>query len=193
MEGPIRLGTQAVDALLLQYYEGYPLDRIAGNSIDSMEKWKEINKIKDSYGELLFGSRTVAPHISKPLLEYIFKDITETGHKVTVLVGHDSNVVSVLSALNFKEYELENQIEKTPIGGKIFFEIWKDRNTGEKKVKVEYVYQTVDQIRNGERLNKNNPPEHTVLEMKNCKIDKEGYCPYSKFISELEKTIKSTD
>ena len=193
VEGPIRLGTQAVDALLLQYYEGYPLDRIAGNNIDSMEKWKEINKIKDSYGELLFGSRTVAPHISKPLLQYIFKDITETGHKVTVLVGHDSNVVSVLSALGFKEYKLENQIEKTPIGGKIFFEIWKDGNTGERKVKVEYVYQTVDQIRNGERLNRSNPPKHTVLEMKNCKIDREGYCPYPKFISELEKTIKSTE
>lgn len=95
--------------------------------------------------------------------------------------------------MNFKEYELENQIEKTPIGGKIFFEIWKDGNTGEKKVKVEYVYQTVDQIRNGERLNKTNPPKHTVLEMKNCKIDREGYCPYSKFMSELEKTIKSTE
>ena len=40
-------------------------------------------------------------------------DIKQLNCKVTVLVGHDSNVVSVLSALNFKEYELENQIEKT--------------------------------------------------------------------------------
>ncbi len=32
-----------------------------------------------------------------------------------------------------------------------------------------------------------------VLEMKNCKIDREGCYPYSKFISELEKTIESTE
>ena len=121
------------------------------------------------------------------LIKYIYNDIDSSNHKVTVLVGHDSNIVAMLKALNFKDYKLKDQVESTPIGGKVFFEVWKDKKTGEKKVKVEYVYQSMDQIRNTEKLTKANPPKHAVLEMKNCKVDKDGYCPYSKFMNELKK------
>lgn len=129
----------------------------------------------------------MAKNVAAPLIKYIYNDINSSNHKVTVLVGHDSNVTAMLSALGFKDYKLEEQVEKTPIGGKIFFEIWKDKKTNERKVKIEYVYQTLSQIRETKRLTKENPPKHTILEMKNCKIDKEGYCPYSRFMTELKK------
>lgn len=180
VSGPIRLSTQIVDALLLQYYEGYNFNL-------SKDKWLSINKIKDAYGELLFGSKYASKHIAKPLINFIKDDLINSNHKVTILVGHDSNVVSLLSALEFKEYKLDDQFEKTPIGGKIFFEVYKNKTNGSRKVKVEYVYQTVDQIRNLEKLTKQNPPKHTILEMKNCKIDKNGLCDYDKFIENLNK------
>ena len=173
--------------MLLQYYEGYPLDKIAGNNINTQEKWQKITDIKNGYGDLLFATDKVAKNVAAPLIKYIYNDINSSNHKVTVLVGHDSNVTAMLSALGFKDYKLEEQVEKTPIGGKIFFEIWKDKKTNERKVKIEYVYQTLSQIRETKRLTKENPPKHTILEMKNCKIDKEGYCPYSRFMTELKK------
>lgn len=151
------------------------------------EKWQKITDIKNGYGDLLFATDKVAKNVAAPLIKYIYNDINSSNHKVTVLVGHDSNVTAMLSALGFKDYKLEEQVEKTPIGGKIFFEIWKDKKTNERKVKIEYVYQTLSQIRETKRLTKENPPKHTILEMKNCKIDKEGYCPYSRFMTELKK------
>ena len=151
------------------------------------EKWQKITDIKNGYGDLLFATDKVAKNVAAPLIKYIYNDINSSNHKVTVLVGHDSNVTAMLSALGFKDYKLEEQVEKTPIGGKIFFEIWKDKKTNERKVKIEYVYQTLSQIRETKRLTKENPPKHTILEMKSCKIDKEGYCPYSKFMTELKK------
>nr|VUD30581.1 glucose-1-phosphatase [Raoultella sp. NCTC 9187] len=39
--------------------------------------------------------------------------------KVTLLVGHDSNIASLLTALDFKPYQLHDQNERTPIGGKL--------------------------------------------------------------------------
>ena len=187
VDGPIKLGTQISDALLLEYYEGYPLNEIAGNNVNSMEKWQQIADIKNGYEDLLFATDKVAKNVAAPLIKYIYNDIDSSNHKVTVLVGHDSNIVAMLKALNFKDYKLKDQVESTPIGGKVFFEVWKDKKTGEKKVKVEYVYQSMDQIRNTEKLTKANPPKHAVLEMKNCKVDKDGYCPYSKFMNELKK------
>ena len=151
------------------------------------EKWQKITDIKNGYGDLLFATDKVTKNVAAPLIKYIYNDINSSNHKVTVLVGHDSNVTAMLSALGFKDYKLEEQVEKTPIGGKIFFEIWKDKKTNERKVKIEYVYQTLSQIRETKRLTKENPPKHTILEMKNCKIDKEGYCPYSRFMTELKK------
>ena len=111
--------------------------------------------------------------------------------KVVVLVGHDSNAASVLSALEVKPYILENQHETTPIGSKIFFEIWKNNRTKEKKVKIEYIYQTTNQIRSGEIINLKNKPKHKILELKNCPIDKDGYCPYEKFDNIIKDIVKN--
>ena len=46
------------------------------------------------------------------------------------------------------DYELPDTIEtKTPIGGKILFEVWENAS-GEKYCNVRYVYATSDQVRN---------------------------------------------
>ena len=47
--------------------------------------------------------------------------------KITLLVGHDSNIASLLTALDFKPYQLHDQQERTPIGGKIVFQRWHDK------------------------------------------------------------------
>lgn len=63
VDGPIKLETQIGDALLLQYYEGYPLDKIAGNNINTREKWQKITDIKNGYEDLLFATEKVAKNV----------------------------------------------------------------------------------------------------------------------------------
>ena len=189
--GVIRIGTQIADALLLQYYEGDPINKIANGNIKTNKEWKLINDIKNKYGDLLFASNKSAAHIAKPLIEYMNSEFENDNRKVVVLVGHDSNAASVLSALEVKPYILENQHETTPIGSKIFFEIWKNNRTNEKKVKIEYIYQTTNQIRSGEIINLKNKPMHKILELKNCPIDKDGYCPYEKFDNIIKDIVKN--
>ena len=110
--GVIRIGTQIADALLLQYYEGDPINKIANGNIKTNKEWKLINDIKNKYGDLLFASNKSAAHIAKPLIEYMNSEFENDNRKVVVLVGHDSNAASVLSALEVKPYILENQHEK---------------------------------------------------------------------------------
>ncbi len=72
----------------------------------------------------------VAQNVAKPLLTYINNALLgerkPDAPKLTVLVGHDSNIASLLSAMQFQPYQLPQQYEKTPIGGKLVFQRWRD-------------------------------------------------------------------
>lgn len=187
----MRLSKNIVDALLLQYYEGVPLADIANNRIDSEQKWQALNQIKNDYQFMLRGDHFVAKHISLPLLKYIQQDL-DSPHKITLLVGHDSNIIALLSALQAARYRLPHQYEQTPIGGKIFIEIWKEKASSSRKVKLEYVYQSTEQIRNATPLSLDQPAQHYPLDLSSCNADKYGLCDYIKFKQLLNKVIMET-
>lgn len=51
----------------------------------------------------------MAQNVAKPLVKYIDNALVGEGAskaKVTLLVGHDSNIASLLTALDFKPYQL---------------------------------------------------------------------------------------
>ncbi|GAB2651458.1 bifunctional glucose-1-phosphatase/inositol phosphatase [Vibrio panuliri] len=187
INGPLRLGTIISDAFILQYYDGYPMEDVAWGKIKNNKEWLELAQIKDKYGEVLFGAPLVAKHVAKPLLDYVDKTMkTGSEEELTVLVGHDSNVVSLLSALNVKPYVLPDTFENTPIGGKIAIERWQSPK-GQELVRLEYIYQTSDQIRNLVPLNLKTPAQHVTLEMADCPTDKHGFCSFETFKEKLAK------
>ncbi|MCX8649803.1 bifunctional glucose-1-phosphatase/inositol phosphatase [Gilliamella sp. B2776] len=187
--GPLRIGTSIADAFILQYYEGAPLQDIAWGKIKSNQKFEQLVSIKEYYNSVLFGAPIIAKQVAANLINYINQAFSENNHtKFTLLVGHDSNVASLLSALKIKSYKLPDQFEKTPIGGKIVFQKWRDNYSGKTLMKIEYFYQSTDQIRNLTQLNRNNPPHKVTLAMENCPIDTMGFCSFSifkKFISNI--------
>jgi len=92
----------------------------------------------------------VAQNVAKPLVKYIDNALVgEVANKakVTLLVGHDSNIASLLTALDFKPYQLPGQYERTPIGGKLLFQRWHDSAGNRDLMKIEYVYQSTEQLR----------------------------------------------
>ncbi|WP_392562722.1 bifunctional glucose-1-phosphatase/inositol phosphatase [Orbus sturtevantii] len=190
--GAIRTGTSIADAFILQYYEGSPLNEIAWGGIKNNAQFERLVSIKENYNTVVFAAPVVAKEVAANLIGYI--DNTLINHhdkaKFTFLVGHDSNVASMFSALKIKPYVLPNQFETTPIGGKVFFERWKDNTTGQQFVKIEYKYQSTDQIRNLEQLSQTNPPQNVVLEMADCPIDKHGFCPFATFKTAMADSLK---
>lgn len=188
--GPLRVGNSLVDAFMLQYYEGFPMKDVAWGKITTPQQWKQLAQLKDGYQDSLFTSPVVAQNVAKPLLTYIngalIGERKPDSPKVTVLVGHDSNIASLLSAMEFKPYQLPHQYEKTPIGGKLVFQRWHDKKNDRDLLKIEYVYQSTDQLRNATPLTLKTPPQRVTMALKGCPIDKQGYCAWSDF----EKTMK---
>lgn len=166
VSGPLKVGNSLVDAFTLQYYEGFPMDQVAWGEIKSDQQWKVLSKLKNGYQDSLFTSPEVARNVAKPLVSYIDKAMVTdraSAPKITVLVGHDSNIASLLTALDFKPYQLHDQNERTPIGGKIVFQRWHDSKANRDLMKIEYVYQSAEQLRNADALTLQAPAQRVTL------------------------------
>ena len=184
VSGPLKVGNSLVDAFTLQYYEGFPLDQVAWGEIKTDQQWRVLSQLKNGYQDSLFTSAEVARNVAKPLVKYIDNALVTDrakAPKITVLVGHDSNIASLLKALDFKPYQLHGQYERTPIGGKIVFQRWHDKTGNRDLMKIEYVYQSTEQLRNAQVLTLEAPAQRVTLELNGCPVDADGFCPVESF------------
>lgn len=196
VSGPLKVGNSLMDAFTLQYYEGFPLDQVAWGQIKTPEQWKELSAIKNGYQDALFTSPDVSREVAAPLVDYIRSQLVDqdkaNAPKVTLMVGHDSNIASLLSALQVKPYDLPDTYEKTPIGGQVVFERWHDAKNDKDLLKVEYVYQSADQLRNADVLSLKNPPKRVTLQLAGCETDANGYCSWDQFSQVLNSALQGT-
>lgn len=199
--GPLRMATGATDAFMLQYYEGFPMKEIAWGQITTPEQWTKLETIKNLYHETLFGSPAIAANAAKPLLTFISGALNKSEAKsadqqsaqqakLALLVGHDSNIASLLAALKTKDYTLPGQYERTPISGAVVFQRWHDTKANQDLMKIEYVYPTAKQIRNNTPLSIKNPPQRVTLQIEGCEIDKQGFCPMDQFTHAQQKDLQ---
>ena len=146
------------DALVLQYYEApSPKDAAFGKEL-TYDQWKQIASPKDVYGNGRYNSKLVGVDCARLLAGEVANELGKDGRKFTFMCGHDSNQSSLLHALGVTDYELPDTIEtKTPIGGKILFEVWENEK-GEKFCNVRYAYATSEQVRNLDMLTLSTPP-----------------------------------
>lgn len=191
--GPLKVGNSLVDAFTLQYYEGFPKDQVAWGEITSDKQWQVLSKLKNGYQDSLFTSTAVAQNVAKPLVKYIDNALVgeeANKAKVTLLVGHDSNIASLLTALDFKPYQLPGQYERTPIGGKLLFQRWHDSAGNRDLMKIEYVYQSTEQLRNADALTLQAPPQRVTLALNGCPVDDQGFCPLETFKKVINEAAK---
>ncbi len=193
VSGPLKLGTQISDALVLQYYEeSDPVKAAFGNELSEKE-WQDISEIKDVYGDVLFTSPMIAVNAANPLIKEIYSEMNTKNRLFTFLCGHDSNIGSVLAALGVKDYELEDSVESTtPIGCKLVFSKWVSK-TGRSYWSVDLVYQSYDQLREQPLLDLENTPMVCHLSFKGIKQNKDGLYKNKAIKKIFENAMKEYD
>jgi glucose-1-phosphatase len=185
MGGSLRLACQAADALILQYYEEPDAVKAAFGDTLCWEDWECISAIKDWYGDVLFTPPAVARQVARPLLRTILEELQAEGRKFTFLCGHDSNIASVLAALDAEDYSLPKTIEKkTPIGCKLVIEKWEDTE-GKSFATLNLVYQSTEQLRNMALLDLENPPVVYPIRLKGLNANADGLYPFDTLIQRL--------
>jgi glucose-1-phosphatase len=174
MGGSLRLACQAADALVLQYYEEPDAVKAAFGDTLRWEDWESISAIKDWYGDVLFTAPVVARQVARPLVRTMLEEMQTKGRKFTFLCGHDSNICSVLAALEAEDYSLPNTIEKkTPIGSKLVVEKWED-SKGQVFAALKLVYQSTQQLRSMSLLDLENPPMVYPIRLKGMNANADG-------------------
>lgn len=192
LSGSLKLATQIADALILQYFEVADEKEAAFGNTLTTQDWESISKIKDVYGDVLFSAPIVAANVAHPLLVYINDELNAKSRKFTFLVGHDSNISSITSALGVEEYSLPNTIEKkTPIGSKLVFEKWQDKVTKKEYIMINLVYQTTNQLRNMEPLNLSNPPASYRMKLSGLTANEFDLYEFSDVTGRFEKAIRA--
>ena len=177
-EGSLKTACQLSDALVLQYYECPDAKAAAFGHDLTDDQWKLVSQSKDAYIDVLYTAPLVAANVAHPLLDEIGKEMDAKGRVFTFLCGHDSNLASVLAALDAEEYELPGAIEaKTPIGAKLVFERWANAS-GEEFGRVRLLYQSVDQLRLGTMLSGSESPQSVDLSLEGLKKNEDGLYPY---------------
>jgi Histidine acid phosphatase. len=154
------------------------------------EDWESISAIKDWYGDVLFTAPVVARQVARPLLRTILEELQADGRKFTFLCGHDSNIGSVLAALDAEDYSLPQTIEKkTPIGCKLVIEKWEDPE-GQVFAKLSLVYQSTEQLRSMALLDLENPPMVFPIRLKGFNSNADGLYSYEDVLDRITSAIK---
>ena len=178
VEGSLKTACALSDALVLQYYEAPDATAAAFGNDLSDDQWKLLSQAKDTYIDVLCTAPLVATNLAHPLLEEIGSEMDAKDRVFTFLCGHDSNIASVLAALDAEEYELPGAIESaTPIGAKLVFER-RTNAKGEEFGRLRMLYQSVKQLREGTMLSGTEAPMSVDLSLNGLKKNGDGLYSY---------------
>ena len=169
--GSLALANGMVDALLMEDYQNAMGTAAGWGRLHDDTQWQALARVRNAYQDILFGTPEVARDVAAPLLSHIGAAFADPqSPKVSLLVGHDSNIGAVLAALGVSAYTLPGQLEKTPIGGLLQFERWRGQS-GEARYRLVYVYPTRTQLRDAVPLTDARPPGRVELALPGCGQD----------------------
>ena len=193
MTGPIKTATSVADALTFQFYEMADEKAAAFGHDLTIEDWRKLHTIVDTYTDVLFGTPLIAVNAAHPLLQEIRGEMTREERKFSFLCGHDSNLASVLCALGVEDYLLPDTVEQhTPIGAKLAFSRWVDGNN-DAWWTVELIYQSTDQLRSIAQLSLNDPPVRYPLHFDGVTENENGMIAEADLLAMLDNAIAAYD
>lgn len=183
----------ASDAFILQYYEQPDTLKAGFGKAKTRDDFARLAHIKDVYQDVLFTAPIVATNVARPLVQYMYDELRSPDRKFTFLVGHDSNLSAVTTALGVEEYELPQAIEKkTPIGSKLVIEKFLGKD-GKEYADINLVYQNIDQLRNLQLMDLDNPPVVFPLALEGLQKNADGLYLMDDLLGRFEQTLRAYD
>lgn len=179
LTGPFAVGSTFSENLLLEYANG-----IAGPSLGwgrlTRENLDRVLEVHAVYADLVRRTQYLARARGSNLLAHVMRSLEQAatgkatagalgqpGDAVLLLAGHDTNLSNLSGMLGLK-WKLDGyQPDDTPPGGALIFSLWRDRG-GRYSVKLRYVAQSLDQMRNAQALSLQSPPESQDVALPGC-------------------------
>ena len=202
LSSPLGLASTITENFLLEYTEGMDAANVGWGRVD-LVKLRELLQLHVAAEDISLRTSYLARAQSSNLLDHVLHSVeqAESGHiiagsldqsgnRLLILVGHDTNLASIAGALNLN-WLIDGRRDDTPPGGALVFELWKTTLSGAYEVKAYYTAQTLDQMRNAVPLSLKMPPER-VPEFIPGSGQANGSCSLSGFEAALKAVIQET-
>lgn len=193
LEGALSVASTAGQTILLEYVEGKPMaevgwGRASKADIQAMLRFHPV-KFHYEVGAPYIAERYAAP-IAKEVLAAL-SGAEGTGGKLTLLVGHDTNIAALRGFLGAHFTAADYPRDDPPPGGAMGFELLKDAG-GKAYVRAFYTAQSMDQLRALQPLTASNPPAFAYFPIPGCGVAGEPtLCPLETFQKIVDGKLKS--
>jgi 4-phytase / acid phosphatase len=177
---PFGIASTVSQTFLLEYLEGLPMSDVAWGRLtrQQIEDLLEFHSLKFYYES---RAPYVAARAASPLASRMLKAMLD-GPKLTVLVGHDTNIADLGGFLDLHWKAPSYPRDDPPPGGALGFEVLADTQ-GNRFVRAFYRSQTMDQVRELEPLSATEAPSYEYLPIPGCA----SRCP----LAEFENMVRS--
>jgi 4-phytase / acid phosphatase len=158
VDGPVAMGADFAEHFLLQYTEGFPMEKVGWGRVSraELDRLMEMNTryhdfvLRTPYYAQIAGS-DLAFRIKATLQQaaegHETKGALGTRQRFVLLAGHDSNLTWLGGLLRMDWLLPDQTFNATTPGSAIVFELHQNRASGEASVRALFISQTLDQIR----------------------------------------------
>ncbi|ENA3445546.1 AppA family phytase/histidine-type acid phosphatase [Yersinia enterocolitica] len=201
LSGPLALSSTLGEIFLLQNSQAMP--DVAWHRLSGEENWVSLLSLHNAQFDLMAKTPYIARHKGTPLLQQIDTALVlqrdaqgqtlplSPQTKLLFLGGHDTNIANIAGMLG-ANWQLPQQPDNTPPGGGLVFELWQNPDNHQRYVAVKMFYQTMDQLRNAEKLDlKNNPAKIVPITIESCESEGDNkLCQLETFQKKVAQVIE---
>ena len=200
LSGPIAIGSTAAEVFLLEYAQGFPPNEVAWGRASTPDAMRPLLRLHTLQFDLMQRTPYLAARQGSALVQRILATMRNAidrsagasqanGRKLTLLVGHDTNLANIGGLLGMR-WSLPSYLpDQTPPAGALHFELLRHRETSGYAVRVRYITQTLDQMRELAPLDRAHPPEQATAVIAGCPASNDGACSWNAFDALASKAI----
>jgi 4-phytase/acid phosphatase len=189
LSGPVDLTSGTAEVLLLQYAEGMPLQQV-GWGRATPTRLQQVSRLHALLFEVFARPRYMATRTASMLANETLSRLHDAGAtKVSVFVGSDNHIAAMSSLLGVHFHLPGYGADDPPPGGALAVELWHDRSTDKRYVRVEYIAQSLQQLRQLAVLDLQHPPLRQVLRPSIC----DSACTLQQFRQGLQEALQRRD
>ena len=190
LEGNLALGSTLGEIFLLEYADGMPAQSVAWGHAFTPEQWQSLLAVHNTQFRIAQQTPYIARFKASPLMARIQQALKSNDKaRLELLVGHDTNLANLAGLLGV-QWSLPGQPDNTPPAGELVVERWQDSQQ-QYWVRMQFVYQTLDQLRAQTPLSLATPPGVVTLALPQCQAQSvNGACPLTRFMTITQQKLQ---
>ncbi|MFI5356571.1 MAG: histidine-type phosphatase [Opitutales bacterium] len=202
LDGPLHTAMQITDNLMLEYAEGMPMAQVGWGRLTPADLTQLI-RLHSLYFNLAHATFYPAQVQASDLASHILLTLEQAANsrptagafgspqnKLVVLVGHDTNLISLGGLLGLSWWLPGTQPNPLLPGGALVFELRQRRSDHQFFIRTYYLSQTLEQTRNLDLLTLDHPPARAPIFIPGCSTAGPGYdAPLAAFAALTHRVV----